>query len=296
MNLSRPSLLLYFTSSRYQSEFLDFHFNSDLSSFSRNFWNNLSNDKRKALLHQSNDDSIITKPTDKGGVIVIMDTDKYGSQCLKTLSDPVFCEELPSDPKPSYRQAIDETIDNLLSDKIIDEFEAEQMKDGVLTPCFYGLPNIHKDFDSFSPFWPICSGINSCTAKISEFVDVFLKPAAQQNQSYVRDTSHFVSKIENEVSQMTNPGNTFLVTTDVSSLYPDIDHAEGISACEETLSNRKSQSVPTSVISNLLKLILQCDTLKFGKRFSIKSRELHWGSQWHVTMQTYSWRNLSNLC
>ena len=32
MNLSRPSLLLYFTSSGYQSEFLDFHFNSDLSS------------------------------------------------------------------------------------------------------------------------------------------------------------------------------------------------------------------------------------------------------------------------
>ena len=141
------------------------------------------------------------------------------------------------------------------------------MKDGVRTPCFYGLPKIHKDFDSFPPLQPICSGINSCTAKISEFVDVFLKPAAQQNQSYVRDTSHFVSKIENEVSQMTNPGNTFLVTMDVSSLYPNIDHAEGISACEETLSNRKSPSVPTSVISKRFKLILQCNTLKFGKRF-----------------------------
>ena len=69
-----------------------------------------------------------------------MDTDKYESECLKTLSDPVFYEELPSDPNPSYRQAIDETVDNLLSDQIIDEFEAEQMKDGVRTPCFYGLP------------------------------------------------------------------------------------------------------------------------------------------------------------
>ena len=66
---------------------------------------------------------------------------------------------------------------------------------------------------------------------------------------------------------MTNPGNTFLVTMDVSSLDPNIDHAEGISACEETLSNRKSPSIPTSVISNLLKLILQSNTLKFGKRF-----------------------------
>ena len=32
MNLSGPSLLLYFTSSGYQSEFLDLHFNSGLSS------------------------------------------------------------------------------------------------------------------------------------------------------------------------------------------------------------------------------------------------------------------------
>ena len=47
----------------------------------------------------------------------------------------------------------------------------------------------------------------------------------------------------------------------------NIDHAEGISACEEMLSNRKSPSIPTSVISNLLILILQCNTLKFGKRF-----------------------------
>ena len=161
-----------------------------------------------------------------------MDTDKYESECLKTLSDPVFYEELPSDPDPSYRQATDETIDNLLSDQIIDEFEAEQMKDEVRTPCFNGLPKTHNDFDSFPSLRPICSGINSCTAKISEFVDVFLRPATQQNPSYARDTSHFVSKIKNEVSQTTNTGNTFLVTMDVSSLYPNIDHTEGMCAFE----------------------------------------------------------------
>ena len=223
--------------------------------------------KEKPYFTYQIDGSIIIKPADKGGAIVIMDTDKYKSECLKTLSDSVFYEELPSDLNPSYRQAIDETIDNLLSDQIIDEFEAEQMKDGVRTPCFYGLPKIQKDFDSFPPLRPICSGINSCTAKISEFVDVFLRPAAQQNPSYVRDTSHFVDRIEHEVAEAANPDNAFLVNMDVSSLYPDKDRAEGISACEETLSNRKSPSVPTSVISNLLKLILQCKTLKSGKIF-----------------------------
>ena len=124
---------------------------SNLKKNERNFWNNLNNDQRKALLHLSNDGSVIIKSADRGGAIVIMDTDKYASECLKTLSDPTFYEECPSDPNPSYRQAIDERIDNLLSDQIIDEFEAEQMKDGVLTPYFYGLPKIQKDFDSFPP-------------------------------------------------------------------------------------------------------------------------------------------------
>ena len=61
----------------------------------------LNNDQRKALLHLSNYGSIIIKPADKGGAIVIMDTDKYQSECLKTLSDPVFYEELPPAPNPS---------------------------------------------------------------------------------------------------------------------------------------------------------------------------------------------------
>ena len=141
------------------------------------------------------------------------------------------------------------------------------MKEGTGTPSFYGLLKIHKDFDSFQPLRPLCSGFNSCTVKISEFVDVFLKPAAQQDPSYIRDTSHFVHKIENDVAQKTTPNKTFLVTMDVSSLYPNIDHNEGISACEEVLSQRDYPLVPTSVLSNLLRLILQCNTLKFGKRF-----------------------------
>ena len=54
---------------------------------------------------------------------------------------------------------------------------------------------------------------------------------------------------------------------DVSSLYPNIDHNEGIAACEEVLSQREYPLVPTLVLSNLLRLILQCNTSKFGERF-----------------------------
>ena len=138
------------------------------------FWNNLSDNQRKALIHLSNDKSITIKPADKGGTIVIMDTEKYEMECLKTLSDSNFYEELTSDPNPEYRDTINKMIDDLLLEEIFTDFEAEQMKEGTRTPSFYGLFKIHKDFDSFRPLRPICSGFNSCTVKISEFVDVFL--------------------------------------------------------------------------------------------------------------------------
>ena len=234
------------------------------------FWNNLSDNQRKALIHLSNDKSITIKLADKGGAIVIMDTEKYEMECLKTLSDPNFYEELPSDPNPEYRGTIDGTIDDLLSEEIITDFEAEQMKEGTRTPSFYGLPKIHRDFDSFLPLRPICSGFNSCTVKISEFVDVFLKPAAQQNptESFIHQR-HFplCSQNRNDVAEKTTPNKTFLVTNDVSSLYPNIDHNEGISACGEVLSQRDYRLVPTSVLSNVIRLILQCNTLKFGEIF-----------------------------
>ena len=64
------------------------------------FWNNLDNDQRKALLDLANDPSITIKLADKGGSVVIMNTDDYVKSCLNCFSDPNFYEELPTDPNP----------------------------------------------------------------------------------------------------------------------------------------------------------------------------------------------------
>ena len=54
---------------------------------------------------------------------------------------------------------------------------------------------------------------------------------------------------------------------DVSSLYPNINHQEGINACETALNTHIFQSVPTSILCDLIMTILKCNTLKFGERF-----------------------------
>ena len=111
----------------------------------------------------------------------------------------------------------------VIDGSLANEFEASKLQCGSRTPYFYGLPKIHKKFDRFPPLRPICSGFNSCTSKLSEFVD--------------------------------------------ASLYPNIDHQEGIDAFENALTIRTSQSVPTSVLCDLIMTILKCNTLKFGERF-----------------------------
>ena len=123
------------------------------------FWNNLDNDQRKALLDLANDPSITIKPADKGGLIVIMNTDDYVKSCLNSLSDPNFYEELPADPNPKYRTDLDQKIDDLLSSNIINEFEASKLQCGSRTPYFYGLPKIHNSCCRFgsiiSPYVPL---------------------------------------------------------------------------------------------------------------------------------------------
>ena len=229
------------------------------------FWNNLDSNLRKALLDLANDASIIIKPADKGGAIVIMNSNDYSEACLNSLLDADFYEELNANPE--YKAKINDKIDDLLSKELINDFEASNLKQGSRTLHFYGLPKIHKEYITFSPLKPICGGFNSCTAKISEFIEAYLKPLSQNTSSYIKDTSDFIERIESDVAPTTISSKTILATMDVSSFYPIIDHEEGVKACEYALNKRKTPLIPTSVLTGLIMTVLKSNTLKFGERF-----------------------------
>ena len=131
------------------------------------------------------------------------------------------------------------------------------------TPIFYGLPKIHKHFKTFPPLRPIVSHINSCTRKLSEFLDSFLKRQAQLVSSFVRDTKHFLQKIE-EIKKEKLPDNTILVTMDVRSLYSNIDHDEGTEACIEKLETRQKKSIPSRTLGSLISLVLKSNAFRYG--------------------------------
>ena len=65
-------------------------------------------------------------------------------------------------------------------------------------PEFYTLNKIHKP----TPVGrPIASGSGGPTERISSFVDSLLQPIAKKQESYIKDTTHFINFIEQQQLQ-----------------------------------------------------------------------------------------------
>ena len=225
----------------------------------------MSSAQRQALHTLSTDKAIVSKQADKGGALVIMNRSDYEKECLSQLTNKKFYEELLSDPKITQRKIINETVDKMHHARLITDFESEKMKEGNRTPCFYDLTKLHNSFFTFPSLRPICSGSNSCTVHISEFVDHFLKPIAQKSFSYVKDTTAFINKLDN--TQINNLNNATLVSIDLNSLYPNTDHEEGAEACYEYPVQYDTSPLLSKFLLRLIYLVLKCNTLSLGSRF-----------------------------
>ena len=60
---------------------------------------------------------------------------------------------------------------------------------------------------------------------MSKFVDRFLKLASRLTRSYIQDTTHFINKVSGLKFVPKCPKKkVFIVSMDVQSLYPNIDH------------------------------------------------------------------------
>ena len=258
--------------------------NESLKANKSSFWSNLTNNQRQALTNLSNDTSIVIKPADKSGGIVIMDSREYEDACLDQLSDPEFYEEMSSDPTQQYRDNVNEAVNNLHKSKLINSMEHDTLLEGHRTPFFYGMPKMHNFFDNFPPLRPICSGHNSPTVKLSELVDSFLKAAAIKTRSYIKDTTDFINKTRHLLVPCKEA--VFLVTLDVNSLYTNIDHTEGIQACKFFLDQRTNQHFPSSTICDLTNLILKSNAMKFTSRIFHQVKGVAMGTPMAVNFST----------
>ena len=155
-------------------------------------------------------------------------------------------------------------------------------------PVFYTLTKIHKPVRTGRP---IISGCEGPTEKLSAFVDKLLQPIAQQQKSYLKDTTAFINFIE----RTKVPEKALLVSMDVTSLYTNIPQEEGIqTVCKAYVSFYQNKiPIPTPLLERALRLILQENSFQFnGKKTIYRHTEPPWALKWQLPLPTFSWRKL----
>ena len=222
---------------------------------------NLTRPQRKALKELKNRTDLVITRADKGGATVIWGIEEYLAEANSQLNNSEFYQELSNDPFNDYQQIIINSLNEMLSDNMIDKETAEVLKPKNVKPArFYLLPKIHK---KNIPGRPVISSINCHTTKLSRYVDHHIQPLATKVKSYIRDTTDFINKLKN-IDFV--PHNAILATLDVRSLYSNIKHNEGLSALEECLDNRTHKEPSTKVITTLMHHVLTLNNFTFNGR------------------------------
>ena len=192
-----------------------------------------------------------------------MDRDWYITEYLRQLNDSKFYKTLDTDITGDIQKRIQVYAERMHRDDIIDEYTKRFLiQSNPKAGRFYVLPKIHKQGN---PGRPIVSSNGHPTERIPQFVDFHLKPLVQTTPSFIKDTTHFLNKLE-QLGQLAD--NAILVTLDVSSLYTNIPHNEGIPACRYYLDTRtrSNSTVPTETLCDLLRIILTMNNFEFDDK------------------------------
>ena len=185
---------------------------------------NLNPAEREALKALKRDTNINLKKADKGTTTVVLNIEDKIKEGRTQLDNREHYRPLVNPMVEETNLRAQQLISDLYLGNHIDEMTKTwlwQTPQPPRIPIFYTLTKIHKP----TPVGrPIISGCDGPTERLSSFVDKLLQPIAQQQKSYLKDTTHFI----NFLNKTKVPENTILVSMDVTSLYTNIPQEEGI--------------------------------------------------------------------
>ena len=152
-----------------------------------------------------------------------MDKTWYIDECNRQLNDSKFYKRLNEDKTADIQKRVTLYVNRMYHDGLINDKTRQYLIQTDVKPGrFYILPKIHKPGN---PGRPIVSSNSHPTERISQFVDYHLQPLVHKLPSFVKDTNDFLNKL---LTIGNLPADSLLVTLDVSSLYTNIPHNEGI--------------------------------------------------------------------
>ncbi len=230
----------------------------------RPYRSNLKKSERYAISTLYNDKTLTIKRADKGSCIVVENTSDYINNGRKHLSDTNIYTKRPDDPTINLAKGLNNYIKTIHTKGYIDNnmknYLTNNDPESTRTQQLYFLKKIHKTPHGIRP---IVSGSSGPTEKLSSFVDYFLQPLVATTTAYVRDTKFILEILEKE----TFPPDCTLATIDVTGLYLNIPHDEGISSTLHHLYHRNPDvddiPFPPSVAKELLSTVLTQNYFEF---------------------------------
>ena len=208
---------------------------------------NFSKEKWIELNNLRNDKTITIKQADKGSAVVVMDTTHYIDLVQQMLNDQNFYEQ----SRQYKQQKVLRQLFVLLHlyRKCLTEKEMDYLTNfNCKSSNFYGLPKIHKSKtineicrNSEKTYIniprpddlklrPIVAGPACETHRLSNMLDILLKPFIIHIRSFIRDDLDMLNNLPESVDQ-----NCKLVSFDVVNLYTNIPHNYGIEAIQHWL-------------------------------------------------------------
>ena len=192
-----------------------------------------------------------------------MDTDKYIESLRSEIEHNKSYEETEEDMTKESHKKVKSLVQRLHRQGTI---SADMKK--YLVPRYAesgklkGNPKIHK---TNAPMRTIVSGMNTATEKLAELAEHELDEYVRLSDSFVRDTTDFISKLKEVPYPL--PDNAILFCFDVVKLYPSIPRTEGLQACKEALQQRSNALVhPIDDMMEIIETVLDNNNFSFGEK------------------------------
>ena len=126
------------------------------------------------MKHLARRRNIIIITAQKGGAVVILETENYIKEANRHLSDKNIYNTLQTDPTLQHNKIVNDTLDRFKNENLLSKKTAEGLKViNPKTPKFCITPKIHKENN---PGRPAINSVNCLNSKTSQFVDHHLQP------------------------------------------------------------------------------------------------------------------------
>jgi hypothetical protein len=179
----------------------------------------LNKEEETAMKKLSNDCSIVIKEADKGGAVVIMDAEFYKNKVTHMLTNDEFYKEILQNEDKKTMQKVKNLLKHHKDTTLLTKKETTFLTDFEFKESvFYGLPKIHKSqtitdairvqnseyISCLNPenltLRPIVGGHQSPTQRLSNLIDILLKPLCMEVKSYVRDDLDFLRHLPETIT------------------------------------------------------------------------------------------------